>query len=301
VEFTAIDSYTTLLQIRTLISMESTMALNWYPGHMHKASKEVVKTLLKTQAVIEVLDARSPQASSNPHFAALCADHPRIRILNKADLAEPFVTEQWAKFFNAQPKSVCLVNGHESLLDAEQIIQAARKLFLANDIKIAERQQLLIGGIPNVGKSTLLNIFCARKLAKTGNEPAVTQIQQRVRLDDHWHLIDTPGLMWPKLEDQVGAYRLAATGTIRSTAVEAEDIAWFLAQELLLHYRDRLVARFELPQDANDAESVMEAVAKARACIKAGHRIDWHKASEALLNEFRSGKLGRFSLERPPT
>ncbi|MCH9795699.1 MAG: ribosome biogenesis GTPase YlqF, partial [Gammaproteobacteria bacterium] len=94
------------------------MALNWYPGHMHKASKEVVKTLLKTQAVIEVLDARSPQASSNPHFAALCADHPRIRILNKADLAEPFVTEQWAKFFNAQPKSVCLVNGHESLLDA---------------------------------------------------------------------------------------------------------------------------------------------------------------------------------------
>ncbi|MDO7565160.1 MAG: ribosome biogenesis GTPase YlqF, partial [OM182 bacterium] len=248
-----------------------------------------------------VLDARSPQASSNPHFAALCADHPRIRILNKADLAEPFVTEQWAKFFNAQPKSVCLVNGHESLLDAEQIIQAARKLFLANDIKIGERQQLLIGGIPNVGKSTLLNIFCARKLAKTGNEPAVTQIQQRVRLDDHWHLIDTPGLMWPKLEDQVGAYRLAATGTIRSTAVEAEDIAWFLAQELLLHYRDRLVARFELPQDANDAESVMEAVAKARACIKAGHRIDWHKASEALLNEFRSGKLGRFSLERPPT
>ena len=107
--------------------------------------------------------------------------------------------------------------------------------------------------------------------------------------------------MWPKLEDQVGAYRLAATGTIRSTAVEAEDIAWFLAQELLLHYRDRLVARFELPQDANDAESVMEAVAKARACIKAGHRIDWHKASEALLNEFRSGKLGRFSLERPPS
>jgi ribosome biogenesis GTPase A len=279
---------------------KSTMALNWYPGHMHKASKEVVKTLLKTQAVIEVLDARTPQASSNPHFAALCANHPRIRILNKADLAEPHVTEQWAKYFNAQPKSICLVNGHESQLDAEQIIQAARKLFLANDLKIGERQQLLIGGIPNVGKSTLLNIFCARKLAKTGNEPAVTQVQQRVRLDDHWHLIDTPGLMWPKLEDQESAYRLAATGTIRRTAVEAEDIAWFLAQELLKHYRDRLVSRYDLPEDAEDAESVMTAVAKARACIKVGHRVDWHKASESLLNEFRSGKLGRFSLERPP-
>lgn len=276
------------------------MALSWYPGHMHKASKEVVKTLQRTQAVIEVLDARSPQASSNPHFAALCAEHPRIRILNKADLAEPAITEQWARYFNAQPRSLCLINGHESQLDAAQLILAARKLFQANDMPIGERQQLLIGGIPNVGKSTLLNNLCGRKLAKTGNEPAVTQTQQRVRLDDHWHLVDTPGLMWPKLEDQIGAYRLAATGTIRNTAVEAEDVAWFLAEELLTHYRTRLEQRFDLPASANDAETVMQAIAAARACIKAGGRVDWHKASEALLNEFRSGKLGRFSLERAP-
>lgn len=277
------------------------MALSWYPGHMHKASKEVVKTLQRTQAVIEVLDARMPNASSNPHFAKLCEGHPRIRILNKADLAEPAITQQWLEHLNAEPRSICLVNGLESSLDAEQLVLAARKLFTASGLEISARQQLLIGGIPNVGKSTLLNKLCARKLAKTGNEPAVTKMQQRVRLDDHWHLVDTPGLMWPKLEDQIGAYRLAATGTIRNTAVESEDIAWFLAEELLTHYRARLEQRFELPPQARDAESVMTAVARARACIKAGGRVDWHKASEALLNEFRSGKLGRFSLERPPS
>ncbi len=276
------------------------MALSWYPGHMHKASKEVIKTLKVTQAVIEVLDARIPHASSNPHFANLCASHPKIRILNKADLAEPRVTQDWARYFNKQAGSICLINGYESPIDAEQLILAARKLFQANDIPIRERQQLLIGGIPNVGKSTLLNTLCSRKLAKTGNEPAVTKAQQRVKLDDHWALIDTPGLMWPKLEDQIGAYRLAATGTIRNTAVESEDIAWFLAEELLQHYRHRLEQRFSIPDDANDAESIMEAIARARACVKSGGHIDWHKASEALLNEFRSGKLGRFSLERPP-
>ena len=276
------------------------MPLSWYPGHMHKASKEVVKTLQRTQAVIEVLDARTPLASSNPHFAALTAQHPRIRILNKADLAEPTITQKWATYFNSQPRSLCLINGYEAPLDAQQLILGARKLFEANELSIGARQQLLIGGIPNVGKSTLLNQLCARKLAKTGNEPAVTQTQQRVRLDDHWHLVDTPGLMWPKLEDQQAAYRLAATGTIRNTAVEAEDVAWALSEELLLHYRHRLAQRFALPEEARDAESVMSAIARARACIKAGGRVDWHKASEALLNEFRSGKLGRFSLERPP-
>lgn len=158
----------------------------------------------------------------------------------------------------------------------------------------------MIVGIPNVGKSTLLNQIAQRKLAKTGNEPAITKAQQRFKLGEGWYLIDTPGLLWPKLEDQNAAARLACTGTIRNTAIPTEDVGWLAAEMLLESHREALVARYTLNPGVTTPDSLLEYIASTRGGIGPGGRVNWHKAAELLLNDFRSGKLGRFSLETPP-
>lgn len=276
------------------------MTISWYPGHMHKASKELVKIMQKTDAVIEVLDARMPESSSNPLLADIREHRPCIRILNKADLAENQNTSAWANHFAQQANSACLVNGRDKQLSKEDIVNTAKKLVAATDSSALIQCQLVIEGIPNVGKSSLLNQLAERKLAKTGNEPTVTKGQQRVKLQDGWYLIDTPGMMWPKLENQESAYRLAATGTIRNTAVEAADIAWFVAELMLANYADRLLNRYELSSIDIEPEMLFEQIAKQRGSLGRGGRVDMNKTAEILLNDFRSGKLGKFSLEVPP-
>lgn len=277
------------------------MSISWYPGHMHKASKELSKIMRNTQLVIEVLDARTPLSSCNPLLADIRKELPCIWILNKADLAEEESTTAWAEYFSRQKNSACLINGRDKRLDKTDILSAARKLLFQVNNKLPSKAQMVIEGIPNVGKSTLLNQFMDRKVAKTGNEPAVTKRQQRVRLDEGWYLVDTPGMLWPKLEDQNSAYRLAATGTIRNTAVEAEDIAWFLAELLLKDYFPQIRSRYELAETDNTPELFFAQVARQRGSLTRGGRPNWHKTAEILLNEFRSGKLGRFSLETPPS
>lgn len=276
------------------------MAISWYPGHMHKASKELTKIMRETQAVIEVLDARIPKSSCNPLLASIRKELPCIRILNKADLADSEVTEAWRAHFSREKNSACLISGRDHQLSKADLVKAAERLVPGSAKAGDKRGQIVIEGIPNVGKSTLLNQLMDRKVAKTGNEPAVTRGQQRVKLDDDWYLIDTPGMLWPKLVDQDSAYRLAATGTIRNTAVQADDIAWFLAELLLDKYPERLVKRYEL-QDSNiKPEQLFEQIAKLRGSLGKGGRPDLNKTAEILLNDFRSGKLGRFSLESPP-
>lgn len=279
------------------------MTISWYPGHMHKAKKEIIKVLAKTHLLIEVLDARTPMASCNPLLAEITADLPKIKILNKADLADPILNKAWQSYFSAASDSACLVSGRDSTLSADQLVNTAAKLLSAKGHAgqtSAAQTQLMIAGIPNVGKSTLLNLFAERKLAKTGNEPAVTKGQQRIKLREGWYLLDTPGLLWPKLEDQDAAYRLACTGSIRNTAVDAEDIAWFLADLLLRDHYGALVKRYVFTQVPADAEAVLRHIATGRGSIGRGGHIDWHKSAETLLNDFRSGKLGRISLEMPP-
>ena len=279
------------------------MIINWYPGHMHKASKELVKLMHKTHAFIEVLDARTPHSSSNPLLATIRGDLPCIRILSKADLADPDATKAWHKYFTDKKNSACLINGYDSPLQRSDIVRAAKPLIkkrLAEDSPdIPRNVQLVIGGIPNAGKSTLLNQLLDRKVANTGNEPAITKGQQRVRLDEGWYLVDTPGMMWPKLEDQTCAYRFAATGTIRYTAIDSVDIAWFLAELLIAEYPERIKERYGATENENSAELLIEHIARLRGCLVKGGRADLNKTSELLLNDFRSGKLGRFTLELP--
>ncbi len=268
---------------------------------MHKASKELVKIMHHTDAVIEVLDARIPESSCNPLLANIREGRPCIRILNKSDLADDKVTQAWATHFSKLDNSACLINGKGAQINRADIVKTAKRLIKHTDETVLIQGQIVIDGIPNVGKSSLLNQLAERKVANTGNEPAVTKGQQRVKLQQGWYLIDTPGMLWPKLEDQESAYRLAITGTIRNTAVEVADIAWFLAELLLQHYPERLATRYDLPGSITEAEPFFEALAKQRGSIGRGGRADLNKTAEILLNEFRSGKLGTFSLETPPS
>ncbi len=264
---------------------------------MHKATKELRKILPASQALVEVLDARLPRSSSNPVIAELDGDLPRIKVLSKADLADPETTVAWQEHFSKQARTLCLTSAIDAPVTQADISKAASRL--CGEPSSDRARQIVIVGIPNVGKSTLMNLLAGRKLATTGNEPAVTKGQQRIRLSDDWFLVDTPGLLWPKLEDQNGAYKLALTGTIRNTAIDLEDIAWFAAELLLSEHRSALESRYQLPATIQDTEACLSHIAALRGARGRGGGVDWHKVSELLLNDFRSGKLGRISLESP--
>ncbi|MHC4221332.1 MAG: ribosome biogenesis GTPase YlqF [Planctomycetota bacterium] len=271
--------------------------IQWYPGHMHKAKKEFQKILPQADLVIEVLDARIPFSSQNPLLAQLRKDKPCIKLLNKSDLADKAVVSTWQARLERDSSVKTLVCHHGDVL--------TRKLPLLCRSMIPQRDNrssmiyALIAGVPNVGKSTLINKLAGRNVAKTGNEAALTRMQQRIEINPDLMLIDTPGMLWPKIENENSGYRLAATGAIRDTAIDLQEVASFVAEFLLADYPGIVQHRYALQTLPDSDIALLEAIAKKRGCIVSGGKVDYEKVSRLLISELRNGELGGICLETP--
>jgi len=278
------------------------MPIQWFPGHMTSARKKAAETMALTDVVIEVVDARLPEASCNPLIRELRLhrQRPCLKLLNKADLADPAATRAWLDFYNRQPGVKAVAISCKKPGDAARVPALCKALAPHRDDG-TKPLRMMIMGIPNVGKSTLMNALVKRRVAAVGDEPAVTKSQQRLDIGPGMSLVDTPGLMWPKIEFESDGYMLAASHAIGTNAVIEEEVATFLAGLLLARYPALLTARYGGDAGQLDAVGVIEAVAKKRGCILkgSGGAPDLEKASLILLTDYRSGALGRISLETP--
>ena len=274
------------------------MSINWYPGHMHKAQKEIKKRLPDVDMFIEVLDARIPYSSENPMLADIRGDKPCIKILNKTDLADEQLTKEWQQYLEQKQNTKTLALNLHQTNKNEQIISLCNKLVPNKGTKISPIT-CLITGIPNVGKSTLINILAGRSIAKTGNEPAVTQTQQRIDLGNNIILFDTPGLLWPKVENEDSGYRLAVTGAIKDTAIEYDDIAYYAAKHFMEKNIDKLCEQYSLEEKPRHETEFFEFIGKKRGALVSGGKVDINRISAIFIHDIRSGVLGPFTLETP--
>ncbi len=274
------------------------MAINWFPGHMHKARKEIKKVMPQMDLIIEVLDARIPFSSENPLVHTLRNNTPCIKLLNKADLADPVVTDEWLNYLERERGVKAVAITQYKPVQIRALLKLFRQ-FAGVKVSPSRSLQAMILGIPNVGKSTLINILAGRIIAKTGNTPAVTKMQQRIKLPEQVVLYDTPGFLWPRLEPEACGYRLAATGAIRDSVLELEDIAHFAIEYLMQAYPQELASRFELEGQLESALEVMDAIGMRRGSLRRGGLGDLHKVAAIVLTELRGGMIGHISLERP--
>ncbi|MDR8524172.1 MULTISPECIES: ribosome biogenesis GTPase YlqF [Shewanella] len=274
------------------------MAIQWYPGHMHKARKEIEEVMPQVDLVIEVLDARIPYSSENPMVQKLRGDKPCIKLLNKSDLADPKTTQAWIEYLEQEQGVKAMAITTLQAGQVKKIPDLCRKFVPSRD-KIEKDIRTMIMGIPNVGKSTIINTLAGRMIAKTGNEPAVTKTQQRINLKNGIVLSDTPGILWPKVDNDKSSYRLAVTGAIKDTAMEYEDVAMFAAEYFLTAYPNEIAERYKIKQMPDTDIELLEAIGRNRGALRPGGRIDLHKASEVLLHDYRAGRIGQLSLETP--
>jgi ribosome biogenesis GTPase A len=278
------------------------MAIQWYPGHMTSARKKAAETLAVADVVVEVLDARLPQASSNPmvHELRTFRQRPCLKLLNKADVADPVATKAWLDYYSKQPGVMAVAISCKKAGDVAKIPSLAQKLAPHRNDAV-KPLRLLIMGIPNVGKSTLMNALVKKKVAAVGDMPAVTKSQQRIDVSSRLTIYDTPGMLWPKIEHPVDGLMLAASHAVGVNAYIDEEVATWLAGYLLEYYPGLLKARYGFDVDGMDAVAVLEGIAKRRGCIIKGRggELDLEKASGILLLDYRTGTLGRISLETP--
>ena len=278
------------------------MAIQWFPGHMVAARKKAGETMERTDVVIEVLDARLPEASCNPIVTELRVfrQRPCLKILNKSDLADPAVTKAWLQFYNAQKNVTAVALSSKKQSDVAKIPGLCEKLAPHRGTTI-KPLRMMIMGIPNVGKSTLMNALLNKRVAAVGDEPAVTKNQQRLDLNERMTLIDTPGMMWPKIEHDSDGMMLAASHAIGRNAVIDEEVATFLGDILLTRYPAMVAARYKIDVAGIDGADLIEAVAKRRGFRLKGGEYDFEKAALMLLQDYRDGVIGRISLETPET
>ena len=279
------------------------MNVQWYPGHMTKAKRQMQEDIKLIDLIIELVDARVPLSSRNPDIDELGKNKARMILLNKADLADEKQSRAWMDYFKEKGFYAVSIDSRNkgSMKAVSAAITEACKEKTERDRRRGIKNRpvrAMVAGIPNVGKSTFINTFAGKACAKTGNKPGVTKGKQWIRLNKSVELLDTPGILWPKFEDQEVGMRLAYIGSIKDDILNMEELAINLIGYLQEYYPEVLVSRYELSEGLTSLE-VLTGIAKARGCIKKGEELDYSKASLLLLDEFRSGKLGRITLEFP--
>lgn len=287
------------------LSKEKIMLIQWFPGHMAKTKRLITEHLKAVDLVCELLDARIPYSSANPMISELTAGKPRVVILNKADLADPKATEAWVAYYRAKGIKALPLDSTDSkskkILVAE-IQRAARPViekWTRRGLK-SRSVRLMILGIPNVGKSTLINRLAGTKATRTANTPGHTRGKQWVRLQDGLDLLDTPGVLWPKFEDQVAAMRLAATGAIAGDVFDPDEIVPALLSALAVMKPEVLKEKYTIEDVTADPQYLIEAAGRRRGCLLPGGAVDYGRAQQAILFDFRNGRLGRLTLDAVP-
>lgn len=278
------------------------MNIQWYPGHMTKAKRAMKEDIKLIDLVIELVDARVPLGSRNPDIDELAKGKGRIILLNKSDLADERYNEKWSAWFQAKGFHVIKVNARSGmgLKQIQPLVQEACREKIERDRRrgILNRPvRTMVVGIPNVGKSTFINSFAGKACTKTGNKPGVTKGNQWIRLNKTLELLDTPGILWPRFEDQDVGLKLAFIGSINDEIIDKEELAAELLKFLMEHYGSTLRERYGI--EAEDPYEALRRVAEARSCLLKGNELDTKKAANILLDDFRSGKLGRITLEFP--
>ena len=284
------------------------MHFQWYPGHMTKAKRMMQENIKLIDLIIELVDARVPLSSRNPDIDELGKNKARLIILNKSDLAEERWNEAWTEYFKKKGFHVVKVNSRKGggVKSVQSVIQEACKAKIERDRKrgIMNRPvRAMVVGIPNVGKSTFINSYAGKACAKTGNKPGVTKGKQWIRLNKNVELLDTPGILWPKFEDQTVGLKLALIGAIKDEILNIDELSLELIKVLTSYYPGALQARYGTEEQAIDETAapaeILRGIAENRRCVAKGDEIDYSKAATLLIDEFRSGKLGRITLERP--
>ncbi|PRR84183.1 ribosome biogenesis GTPase YlqF [Clostridium vincentii] len=280
------------------------MAINWFPGHMKKTQREIKENLKLVDAIIEVRDARIPSSSANPDIEKLVEDKPRIILLNKSDLTEKKVTTEWIKSLSLSNVKVLEVNcltgvGLNAIKPAllELLKEKHDRLRKKGLVNITTRAMVV--GIPNCGKSTFINKMARKSIAKTGDRPGVTKSKQWIKTSMGIELLDTPGVLWPRFEDEETALNLAFTGGIKDEVMDIEELAYKLVVRLQTFYPEKLIERYKLDEVFENPMDILDAIAIKRGCIMRGKEIDYTRIAVLLLDEFRGGKIGNITLERP--
>ena len=286
------------------MSEKEKMNIQWYPGHMTKTRRQIEADLKQVDAVCEIVDARIPVSSRNPDIDAICGSKPRIIVLNRMDLADPNATKQWAAYFKSKGMFVIATDckTRKGIADFTPVARAACAEKLERDAKRGMNRPLrvMVVGIPNVGKSTLINQISGRKGAKAENRPGVTRGKQWVTVDNGLQLLDTPGILWPKFEDPEVGMMLAYTGAVKEGVIDIEELSCRLMELLNKYYPQTLLERYKVEAQAGTPGwELIEMAARKRGYLVSGGEVNTERMSKVLLDEFRSGKLGKFTLEMP--
>ncbi|RDI47478.1 ribosome biogenesis GTPase YlqF [Falsibacillus pallidus] len=280
------------------------MTIQWFPGHMAKARREVTEKLKLVDIMYELVDARIPFSSRNPMIDEIIGEKQRIVLLTKSDMADKEMTNQWIRYFEAKGLKAIAINSqagtglHEIVKTSNDILKEKFERMKARGLKKPRAIRAMIVGIPNVGKSTLINKLAKKNIARTGNTPGVTKSQQWIKVGKELELLDTPGILWPKFEDQEVGYKLALTGAIKDTILNLQDIAVFGIRFIEKHYPERLKDRFGIEPDMEILD-VFDTIGKLRGCLRGGGEVDYDKTAELIIRDIRSEKIGPLTFDLP--